>query len=212
ICVSLSMVNGWLLLLPPPSDTEVALVRPVPVSTTVPPGATTDGFTLVSVGRLLSTMKLVADIALPEVLVIVILPLVAPAGTAVMACESLIAATNSAGVPLKLAPDSPVKLLPLRITTSPVPPLAGVKLVSVGSPLDRTMNVIGLEPVPPALRTLNTLLEAPSGTVAVICVSESMVAGQSAKPSCTLPAPVKPLPGSVTTVPAGPAVGFRPAT
>jgi hypothetical protein len=69
-----------------------------------------------------------------------------------------------AAIPLNLTTVAPVKLVPLIVTLVPAGPLVGVKLVIVGG--IRTVKLLALVAVPPAVVTLSGPVVAPAGTVA----------------------------------------------
>jgi hypothetical protein len=117
-----------------PNWTLVALARLVPVIVTVSPGDPLVGLMLAIVGAAI-TVKLVDDVAVPDVLVTAIGPVVAPLGTRVKSDVSLINDNVVAGVPLNATPVVPVKLLPVIVTFvyALLFPLVGLKLVMTGT-------------------------------------------------------------------------------
>ena len=80
------------------------------------------------------TVKFGPLVAVPDAVVTVILPVVAPAGTddITWVFETKL---NVADVPLNFTPLTPVRLVPLMVTAVPGAPLDGEKLLIVG--LDR---------------------------------------------------------------------------
>lgn len=77
-------------------------------------------------------------------------------------------------------------------------------------PLPVTVKLVALCPVPPAVVTLIVPVVAPVGTVARICVAESIVNRNAAVPlNMTLVAPVKSVPVIVTSVLTPPLVGLN---
>ena len=66
--------------------------------------------------------------------------------------------------PLKVTDVAPVKFVPLIVTLVPTGPLAGAKLVIVGTLT--TVKLFVLVAVPPGVVTLNGPVVAPVGTVA----------------------------------------------
>ena len=65
-------------------------------------------------------------------------------------------------VPLNRTAVTPVKVVPVIVTTVPTSPLVGVKLVIVGD----TVKLVALVAVPPGVVTLSGPVVAPAGTVA----------------------------------------------
>src|SRR5204863_526112 len=118
------------LALVPLNSTAEAPVKLVPLMITLVPTGPLPGVKLVIVGGLIAVNLLSLLAALP-VLVTLIGPLVAPAGTvAVIAVAEL--TVKLALVPLNSTAEAPVKLVPLMVTLVPTGPLPGVKLVIVG--------------------------------------------------------------------------------
>jgi hypothetical protein len=66
--------------------------------------------------------------------------------------------------PLNLTAVAPVKFVPLIVTLAPASPLVGEKPVIVGG--SRTVKLVALVAVPPAVVTLSGPVVAPPGTVA----------------------------------------------
>ena len=188
--------------------TAVAPVKFVPVIVTVQPAAPLAGVNELMCGVM---VKLAAEAAEPKELVSVIGPLVAPLGTLALNCVSEMAHIVVAGVPLKLTPVVPVKFVPVSVTVQPADPLAGEKLLIVGTPAESTVNGVPLklQPVPQGAVTLSEPVEAPPGTVAVICVSESTLKLAAARLNAMPVAPLKFVPAIVTVVPACPPLGVK---
>jgi hypothetical protein len=69
-----------------------------------------------------------------------------------------------AALPLNVTAVAPVKAEPLIVTLVPTGPLAGVKLVIVGTGI--TVKLLALVAVPPGVVTLSGPVVAPAGTVA----------------------------------------------
>ena len=89
------------------------------------------------------TMKLVLLVAVPEVVVTEIGPVVAPVGTLAF---TLVADTNTNPVPmtpLNLTVDVFVKFVPLITTSVPTGPEVGERVVTVGAGVANTVNVVG---------------------------------------------------------------------
>ena len=103
---------------------------------------------------------LVAD---PPLVVIAILPVVAPVGTVAVICVSEFT-TNVADVPLKVTFVACVNPVPVMVTDIPTGPLGGLKLTNVGF----TLNVCGLVRVVVPVVTVTVPVSAAAGTVAVI--------------------------------------------
>ena len=93
-------------------------------------------------------------------------PVVAPAGTIVVICVAEIR-LKLAFVPLNLTEVAPVKFVPFIVTLVPGDPLAGEKLLMVGSGCV-TVKLSVLVTVPPGVMMVIGPLVAPAGTVVVI--------------------------------------------
>jgi hypothetical protein len=115
------------------------------------------------------TTKSVALLAVPLGVVTVILPVVAPVGTVAVICVELLN-VNAVGTPLNFTLVTPVKFVPVTVTTVPTAPLVGVNDVIVGH-VEGMVNVpLAAVPPPPAPAVVVTVIEpvvAPDGTVAV---------------------------------------------
>lgn len=74
----------------------------------------------------------VAENPIPIGVVTEISPSVAPKGTVTVICESALTLNVSAGMPLNDTSVAPVKFDPVRITTVPIGPDGGAKLVIEG--------------------------------------------------------------------------------
>ena len=123
----------------PPNSTSVAVENPEPLNVTAAPIVPLVGENPVIAGPLpvpadATTVKLPALVAVPPPLVVtVIAPVVAPAGTcAVIAVEEFI--VKIAAVPLNCTPLAESRLVPLITTVVPAVPLVGAKPVTVGAP------------------------------------------------------------------------------
>ena len=152
------------------------------------------------------TMKGSALKLLPARLLTLIGPVVAAKGTTAVICAGLTTVTLVARTSLKATLVVLVKLMPVRVTSVPAGPEAGVKLLRVGP----TVNQAALTALPAGVVTPIRPLRAPAGTMSLICASLSTVKTASAWTSSTTVAPLKPLPLRVTTVPTGPAMGRTP--
>ena len=141
---------------------------------------------------------------MPAAVVTEIGPLVAPAGTrALMNDEPIV--LKDAAVPLNRTAVAPVKPVPRTKTDVPVVPDVGLKLVT-----DRvTVKFDALVAVPEGVVTVTRPVDAPSGTVAVICVDEPTANVATRPLNRTAVAPVKFDPLTATVVPVGPEPGAR---
>ena len=106
--------------------------------------------------------------------------------------------TVAAATPLKVTEVAPVRFVPVMTTLVPTIPEAGVKLVIVGAGI--TVKEAAPAVVPSPLVTLIFPLVAPAGTVALSCVSETMVNAAATPLNVTAVVPVKAEP-VMTTVP-----------
>ena len=77
-------------------------------------------------------MKVPLLVAVPPGVVTVIVP-VAPFPTVALMVVALVTVKDAAAVPPKATAVAPVKLVPVMVTTVPVPPLVGVNEVMVGA-------------------------------------------------------------------------------
>jgi hypothetical protein len=134
--------------------TVVAPVKLVPVIVTTVPTGPVAGLKLVMVGGGITTKSLIL-VAFPLKVVIRTGPVVAPAGTMAETSVSLTMVKLIAKTLLKLMDVDQLKLVPIMVTTWPIGPLAGEKLVIVGVALGTKM-----------LNALAT--EQPAAPVAVI--------------------------------------------
>jgi hypothetical protein len=113
--------------------TNVAAVKFVPMIVTLVPTAPVVGENEPITGRAvgLLTMKLVTLVAVPAVVVMVIVPVLALFGTVVIIWVSVLL-NIGAGVPLKATAIAPFKPVPVIVTLVSIWPLVGEKLVIVG--------------------------------------------------------------------------------
>ena len=125
------------------------------------------------------TVKFVALVAVPDGVVTVMRPVLAPSGTvAVMCvCESTV---KPAARPLNLTEVAPVRFVPVMPTEVPVGPEAGENPEMVGAeppppPPPVTVKLVALVVVlgVPKRKTLIGPVVAPAGTVAFSCVDDS---------------------------------------
>ena len=90
----------------------------------------------------LQTMKFVVCTSPQPVLLIVIGPVTAPAGTVAVNCVALLTVNCALTLFASLTDVTSVRFVPLMITVLPVPPRGGRKLVMVGQATDwLTVNV-----------------------------------------------------------------------
>jgi hypothetical protein len=171
-----------------------------------------DGEKLLIVGAdPLVTVKFDALVAVPDGVVTVILPVVAPAGTVVVIRPSF-ATLKLADVPLNRTLVAPVRLVPLMVTAVPGAPLDGEKLLIVG--FANNTKSVRLTPTPSDVVARILPVVAPIGTVAVRCWSSATlnVVATLLNDTADTPAtpPVNPLPVTDTSVPGVPLDGLNP--
>ena|SRR5258707_1241353 len=80
-----------------------------------------------------SIVKLPELVPVPHELVMLIGPVVAPAGTVVVICVSPLTVKLATLVPLNFTVVEPVNRIPFIVTLAPTRPLVGVKLVMMGT-------------------------------------------------------------------------------
>src|SRR4029453_6849555 len=148
--------------------TADAPVKPVPKIVTDVPTVPLVGLNDASVGNGDGvTVKLVVLVAvLFPGFVTEIGPVVAPAGTVAVICESEFT-VNVAMVPLNRTALTPVKPTPVMTTEVPITPLVGLNDV-IANPPPVTVKLVALVAVPPGVVTLMGPVVAPAGTVAVM--------------------------------------------
>lgn len=159
-----------------------------------------------------TTVKVTPLLATPPT-VTTTFPLVAPAGTGTAMLFAL-QLLGAAAVPLKvtlLAPIEAPKLLPVIVTTVPIVPEVGLRLLIAGVACVATVKATPLLTTPPTVTTTFPLV-APAGTSATMLVAVQL-AGMAAVPLnvSVLPPclPPKLAPLIVTKVPVTPEVGLR---
>jgi hypothetical protein len=191
----------------PLNVTVVAPAKPFPVIVTVVPTDPLVGENEVIDGATV-TVKIEAPVStVPPGVVTAIGPLVAPEGTVAVICVSELTVYDAA-VPLKVTDVAPVRALPVIVTDVPAGPLVGEKELIEGAGEAVTVKTDGfVVAVPPPVVTAIGPVDAPDGTVAVICVSEFTTYEATAPLNVTDVAPVKAVPVIVTDVPTGPLVG-----
>lgn len=147
----------------------------VPVMVTMAPTAALEGLKLVIVG-VGNTVKFVALLRVILLVVMEILPVVAPVGTFVVRLVA-VAVSVCAVVLLNLitlfSGEVVLKFVPERVTVAPTAPLVGVKLVNVG--VGKTVKSVELVPVIPPTVTVIFPVVAPLGTVVVMLVVVAVV-------------------------------------
>ncbi len=203
ICVAEFTVNAAPI---PLNFTEVAPVKFVPLIVTESPTRPLSGENDVMCGRELVTVKTFELTAVPPGVVTRIRPVSAPTGTVavIFVAETTV---KVADLNRKVTEVTPVKFVPLMVTTVPTGPLVGVNEVIVGAAPLVTVKTFELAAVPPGVVTRISPVSAPKGTVAVIFVAETTVKVADLNRKVTEVAPVKFVPFIVTTVPTGPLVG-----
>lgn len=145
---------------------------------------------------------MVALVAVPSRVVTMMEPVAAPKGTVVVTVPELFT-VNIADLPPNETAETPVKFVPVIVTPVPTGPLAGAKEVRAGVTVKRVVVTKG----PPGVVTVMGPVVAPAGTVVVIVPGGPSVNEAAAPLNETAVAPVKAVPVTVTTVPAGPKVG-----
>ena len=159
-----------------------------------------------NVTKVARVVNVAALVAVPSGVVTVIKPVNPPEGGGTVAvicvCEFTV---HAAATPLKLTVEPGRKFVPLIVTLAPTPALAGVNETMEGAPEPvSTRKLPALVTVPLGAVTLTGPVLAPTGTVAVICVSEFTVKTAFTPLKLTTLVPVKPLPVIVTAAPGRP--------
>lgn len=108
--------------------TDVVPVKLVPVIVTLVPTGPPKGVKLVMLGL---TVKFPVLLAVPNGVVTLMSPVLAPAGTVAVILIDVFT-VKGAGTSLKVTAVAPVKAEPLIVTFTPTTPLAGEKLVIEG--------------------------------------------------------------------------------
>ena len=104
---------------------------------------------------------------------------------------------------------APVKFVPVIVNAAPTTPLVGVKLEIVGVAGTVTVKLPAEVAVPFGVVTLIFPVDAPVGTVVVICVALATWNVADVPLNFTLVAPVKLVPVTVTAAPTTPLVGVK---
>lgn len=139
-------------------------------------------------------------------------PVVAPVGTEVVRVLVLDAVTT-ASVPLNLTEFSEgiiLKFVPVIVTTVPIVPIVGVKLINVG--VGRTVKISALVNVMPLTVTEIGPVVAPVGTVVVILVGEDATTVEMVPLKRTIFSEgelLKFVPVMTTVAPTAPLVGLK---
>ena len=192
----------------PLNVTTVAPVRLVPVMVIVASILPLVGVNEVMVGAGVVETKVNVPllIAVPPGVVTVMMPVV-PLPTVALIEVALRTVKEPAVVPPKVTCVAPVKLAPIRDTTTPVMPLVGVNEVMVGA--GTKVKAPLLVAMPPGVVTV-ILPVAPFPTVALIAVALVTVKEvATVPPTATAVTPVKFAPVIVRGVPAPPIVGLK---
>ncbi len=201
IAVALTTLKAVAAL--PPNFTPVAPVKLVPVMVTTVPVPPLLGENEVMIGAGMN-VKAPVLLAVPPGVVTVIVPVV-PLPTVAFRVVALVTLKEAAATPPKVTAVTPVKLVPVMVTTVPAAPLLGENEVIVGAGMKVKVPV--LVAVPPGLVTVIAPL-APLPTVAVIALALTTLKVVAAwPPMATTVVPVKLLPVMVTTVPVPPLLG-----
>jgi len=153
-------------------------------------------------------VKLVALVADPAAVEIVIGPVFAPSGTVTEMEVSALAVIVPAAPPVKVTPVEFAREVPMIVTVLPTIPLVGMIDVILGL----TRNTEGLVAVPPGVVTVIVPAVTPEGAVVVIVLSDTTLNGVAARPlNFTAVAPVNAPPVIVIAVPATPEWGVKSA-
>lgn len=181
----------------------------VPVMVTLVPIAPLVGVKLVILGV---TVKLLLLVPVNPPTVTVIVPDIAPLGTATTNCVVVAEVGVAAAVPLNmtvLLALVALKLVPVMVTEVATAPLVGVKLVTVGA----TVKLLLLVPVNPPIVTEIVPVVAPVGTVTTSCVVDAELGVAAVVPlnlTVLLAAvALKFVPVIVTVAPTAPLVGVK---
>ena len=102
-------------------------------------------------------------------------PVVAPVGTATVICVAEFTVKLAAATLLNDTALDPVKFVPVITTDVPIGPLVGLNEVIVGIGGTVTVKLEALVAVPPGTVTRTSPDVAPDGTIAVICADEFTV-------------------------------------
>ena len=189
----------------PPILTAVAPARLLPVIVRTVPAMPEAGETVDIVGGP-TTVNVAALVPVPPGVVTEMVPVVAVVGTTAVMLVALTTLKLAAAVPLNDTAVAPVKFEPVRVTVAPGLPDVGVKLVMVG----RTLNVLLLVAVPPAVVTEISPVVSEEETTAVMLLELTTLKLETATPLILTPfTPVKYVPVIVTVDPTAPDAGAK---
>jgi len=156
------------------------------------------------------TVKLEALLAVPPGVVTLISPDVAPNGAGTVIELSDTTVKPAAAVPLNVTDVAPVNPLPVIVTIAPIKPEAGANEVITGGGM--TVNALADVTLPPGVVIEMGPVVAATGAFTVMRVSDTTVNNDAGVPlNATDIALDRPLPVTVTTVPAGPEPGVNAA-
>jgi hypothetical protein len=184
----------------PFNNTDVTLVNPVPVINTVFPTTPEVGAKVVMFGR---TVKFVPPVEVPNEVVTLTGPVVAPEGTVATISLELLTVYDEITL-LNRTAVTPLNPVPVIVMVEPIVPLVGVKLVNVGV----TVKLLVVVAVPLPVVTTIFPVVAVLGTMAVSCVEEILVNVALTPLNVTLVA-VRFVPVIVTVVPVAPRFGEK---
>ncbi len=158
------------------------------------------------------TVKTPVCTSLQPVLLSVIGPVTAPAGTVVTIWVPLFVMIVAATLLLNLTAVTPFRFVLVIVTVVPAGPLAGLMPLTVGQAVVEVTVKTGVATLlHPALLIVIAPLAAPVGTMTMICVSVSeVIVAVTLLVNFTLLTPVKFAPVMVTLLPTAPLVGLMP--
>ena len=161
---------------------------------------------IVGVGR---TLKLDPLVIVTPLVVTVIGPSLAPAGTEVVMLVALEDVTDAvAPLNLTIGVGDVLKFVPEIVTVAPTAPLFGVKLVMVG--VANTVKLAELKIVMPLVVTEIFPVEVPEGTITVILKASEAVTVAETPLNNTMGDGLKLFPLIVMVAPVAPLVGVKP--
>jgi hypothetical protein len=196
----------------PLKSTALAPVKLAPAIVTVVPGDPEVGENELITAATPVTSNEDTLAAVPDGVVTLIVPLVAPDGTDVWIWVPEMT-LNTAASPLNATAVVPAKFDPVSVTIVPGVPDVGANDVTAGAGGggggDVTVKVVELTAVPAGVVTATDPVTAFCGTVAVIWVDETTVYEAPAPLNVTPVVPLKFVPLIVTEVPGWPDVGLK---
>jgi hypothetical protein len=206
--VAVILVADWTvkLALTPPNLTDETAVKLVPLISTSAPTGPVIGSRAVIEGTLVTT-KSVVLVPVPIVVVTLILPVDALAGTTAVIWFGELTLNAAFTLP-NLTMVVLVKPLPVKVTTVPAGPSAGLNDVMTGAPWV-TPKLVAEVPVPEGELTEIWPEVAPLGTTAVILVEELIVKVAATPLKRTDVTSPRFVPLMVTLVPGAPLVGVN---